>query len=93
MTLKLYRPDPDGGLEPAPVTTEDYRAPAAVPSLEGGASCSNPEVEQTDPRIAVAVRRAPGVTHLRGHGRGVRHRLLGIGQDRARQPIVCPASG
>ena len=52
MTLKLYRPDPDGGLEPAPVKTEDYRRQLRSRRWQA-AKLSNPEVEQTDPRIAV----------------------------------------
>ncbi len=52
MTLKLYRPDPDGGLEPAPVKTGDYRRQLRSRRWKA-APLSNPEVEQTDPRIAV----------------------------------------
>lgn len=52
MTLKLYRPDPDGGLEPAPVTSEDYRKQLRSRRWDA-AQLQNPEVEQTDPRIAV----------------------------------------
>jgi hypothetical protein len=52
VTLKLYRPDPDGGLEPAPVKTEDYRRQLRSRRWKA-ARLSNPEVEQTDPRIAV----------------------------------------
>jgi hypothetical protein len=52
MTLKLYRPDPDGGLEPAPVKTEDYRRQLRSRRWKA-AKLSNPDVEQTDPRIAV----------------------------------------
>jgi hypothetical protein len=52
MSLKLYRPDPDGGLEPAPVKTEDYRRQLRSRRWKA-AQLSNPEVEQTDPRIAV----------------------------------------
>ena len=52
MSLKLYRPDPDGGLEPAPAKTEDYRAQLRSRRWKS-ARLKNPEVEQTDPRIAV----------------------------------------
>jgi hypothetical protein len=52
MTLKLYRPDPDGGLAPAPVQTEDYRRQLRSRRWQA-AKLSNPEVKQTDPRIAV----------------------------------------
>jgi len=51
MSLKLYRPDPDGGLEPAPVQTEDYRRQLRSRRWDA-AQLKNPEVEQTDPRIA-----------------------------------------
>ncbi len=52
MTLKLYRPDPDGGLEPAPVQTGDYRRELRSRRWKA-APLDNAEVEQTDPRIAV----------------------------------------
>ncbi len=52
MTLKLYRPDPDGGLEPAPVKTGDYRRQLRSRRWKA-APLRNAEVEQTDPRIAV----------------------------------------
>ncbi len=53
MSLKMYRPDAEGGLEPAPVRTEDYRRSLRSRRWDA-APLSNPEVEQTDPRIAVA---------------------------------------
>ena len=52
MSLKLYRPDPDGGLEPAPVKTEDYRVQLRSRRWRA-AQLKNPDVKQTDPRIAV----------------------------------------
>jgi hypothetical protein len=52
MSLKLYRPDPDGGLEPTPVQTGDYRLQLRSRRWKS-AQLKNPEVEQTDPRIAV----------------------------------------
>jgi len=52
MSLKLYRPDPDGGLEPAPVKTGDYRVRLRSRRWKA-AELKNPEVHQTDPRIAV----------------------------------------
>jgi len=52
MSLKLYRPDPDGGLEPAPVKNGDYRALLRSRRWKS-AQLENPEVHQTDPRIAV----------------------------------------
>ena len=54
MSLKLYRKTPDGGLEPAPEEDVDYRrrlrsrrwAPAEL---------SNPDVQATNPWLAVAL--------------------------------------
>jgi hypothetical protein len=53
MTMKLYRPTPDGGLEPAPVEAKDYRRRLRSRRW-GAAELANPEAAKTDPRIAVA---------------------------------------
>lgn len=52
MSLKLYRPDPDGGLSPAPVKPEDYRRQLRSRRWDA-APLANADVERTDPRIAV----------------------------------------
>jgi len=52
MSLKLYRPNPEGGLEPAPVEAKDYRR--QLRSRRGSAAkLENPEARTTDPWIAV----------------------------------------
>lgn len=53
MTLKNYRPTPDGGLEPAPVQAGDYRRQLRSRRWNA-ARLENPEAHTTDPRIAVA---------------------------------------
>ena len=49
----LYRPTAGGGLEPAPPETADYRD-GLRSRRWNAAPLENPEVEKTDPRIAVA---------------------------------------
>jgi hypothetical protein len=51
--MKLYRPTPDGGLEPAPVEGHDYRRRLRSRRWDA-AALENPEAGSTDPRIAVA---------------------------------------
>jgi hypothetical protein len=53
MTMKLYRPTPDGGLEPAPVEAKDHRRRLRSRRWNA-AELANPEADTTDPRIAVA---------------------------------------
>jgi hypothetical protein len=53
MTMKLYRPTPDGGLEPAPVEAKDHRRRLRSRRW-GAAELANPEVDTTNPWIAVA---------------------------------------
>jgi hypothetical protein len=53
MTMKLYRPTPDGGLEPAPVEAKDHRRRLRSRRWDA-AELANPEANMTDPRIAVA---------------------------------------
>jgi len=53
MTLKLHRPDGEGGLEPRPVPEEDWRGQLRSPrwgsGLEGGRlpALKNPEMNPT----------------------------------------------
>jgi hypothetical protein len=54
VSMKLYRPTPDGGLEPAPVEGRDHRRRLRSRRWDA-APLENPEAESTDPRIAVAV--------------------------------------
>ena len=51
--MTLYRPTTDGGLEPVPSDGGDYRDRLRSRRWDA-APLANPEVEQTDPRIAVA---------------------------------------
>jgi hypothetical protein len=53
MTMKLYRPTPDGGLEPAPVEAKDHRRRLRSRRW-GAAELANPEADTTNPWIAVA---------------------------------------
>ena len=53
MTMKLYRPTPDGGLEPAPVEAKDHRRRLRSRRWNA-AELANPEVDTTNPWIAVA---------------------------------------
>ena len=53
MTLKLYRPTPDGGLEPAPVEAKDHRRRLRSRRWNAG-ELANPEADTTNPWIAVA---------------------------------------
>jgi hypothetical protein len=50
--MKLYRPRPDGGLEPSPVEGRDYRRRLSSRRWDA-APLENPEAEKTDPWIAV----------------------------------------
>jgi len=49
----MYRPAAQGGLEPAPGAVADYRDQLRSQRWNA-APLENPEVEKTDPRIAVA---------------------------------------
>ena len=49
----MYRPAPEGGLEAAPSEEADYRE-GLRSRRWNAAPLENPEVEKTDPRIAVA---------------------------------------
>ena len=49
---KMYRPAPDGGLEPSSSGSGDYRDRLRSRRWDA-APLENPEVEKTDPRIAV----------------------------------------
>ncbi len=53
MTMKLYRPTPDGGLEPVPVEAKDHRRRLRSRRWDA-AELSNPEADLTNPWIAVA---------------------------------------
>jgi len=53
MTMKLYRPTPDGGLEPAPVEAKDHRRKLKSRRWDA-AELANPEADVTNPWIAVA---------------------------------------
>jgi len=53
MTMKLYRPTTDGGLEPAPVEAKDYRRRLRSRRWDA-AELANPEADTTNPWIAVA---------------------------------------
>jgi hypothetical protein len=50
---KMYRPAAEGGLEAAPDSSADYRDQLRSRRWNA-APLENPEVEKTDPRIAVA---------------------------------------
>jgi hypothetical protein len=50
---KMYRPGAEGGLEAAPDSSADYRDQLHSRRWNA-APLENPEVEKTDPRIAVA---------------------------------------
>ena len=49
----MYRPAPEGGLEPAPSEQADYRE-GLRSRRWNAAPLENPEAEKTDPRIALA---------------------------------------
>jgi hypothetical protein len=51
--VTMYRPSSDGGLEPVPSDGGDYRELLRSARWQA-APLKNAEVEQTDPRIAVA---------------------------------------
>jgi hypothetical protein len=51
--VTMYRPSSDGGLEPVPSDGRDYREQLRSARWQA-APLKNVEVEQTDPRIAVA---------------------------------------
>lgn len=53
MTLKLYRPTPEGGLEAAPVEAKDHRRKLRSRRWDA-AELANPESDVTNPWIAVA---------------------------------------
>ncbi|MFN8623487.1 MAG: hypothetical protein U0869_22340 [Chloroflexota bacterium] len=53
MTMKLYRPTPDGGLEPAPVEAKDYRRKLRSRRWDA-AELANPEADKTHPAIGIA---------------------------------------
>jgi len=53
MTMKLYRPTPDGGLEPASVEAKDHRRKLRSRRWDA-AELANPEADVTNPWIAVA---------------------------------------
>lgn len=52
MSMKLYRPTPDGGLEPAPVEARDYRRRLRSRRWDA-APLENPEVDTTSPTLTV----------------------------------------
>jgi hypothetical protein len=51
--VTMYRPSSDGGLEPVPSDGGDYREQLRSRRWQA-APLTNPEIERTDPRIAVA---------------------------------------
>jgi hypothetical protein len=53
MSLKLYRPTPEGGMEPAPVEAKDYRTRLRSRRWNA-APLANPDTPKTNPWIAVA---------------------------------------
>lgn len=59
MTLQLHRPDGEGGVVPAPTTSDDHRTQLRSPrwgsSLRGGRlpRLSNTEMEPTPPWLAI----------------------------------------
>lgn len=53
MIMKLYRPTPDGGLEPSPVEAKDHRSRLRSRRWDA-AELANPEADVTNPWIAVA---------------------------------------
>jgi len=52
MSLKLYRPAPDGGMEPSPVEAKDSRRQLRSRRWDA-AEFANPESEKTNPWIGV----------------------------------------
>jgi hypothetical protein len=52
VTLKLYRPMPDGQMEPSPVEPKDYRRQLRSRRWRA-AELANAEVSKTNPAIAV----------------------------------------
>jgi hypothetical protein len=52
VSLKLYRPTPDGGLEPAPVEGDDYRRTLRSRRWKP-ARFANPEVQTANPWLVV----------------------------------------
>lgn len=54
MSLKLYRPTPDGGMEPAPVEAKDYRRQLRSRRWKP-AALANPDVHKTNPWLGWAV--------------------------------------
>lgn len=54
MSMKLYRPAPDGGLEPAPVEGRDYRGRLRSRRWDA-APLENPEVGAPSASITVAL--------------------------------------
>ena len=52
MTLKLYRPTPEGGLEPVPVEGDDYRRGLRSRRWKS-AHFANPEVHNASPWITI----------------------------------------
>ena len=52
MSLKLYRPTPDGGLEPAPVEGVDYRRQLRSRRWNP-ARLANPDTQKSNPWIVV----------------------------------------
>ena len=81
MTMKLYRPTPDGGLEPAPVEQKDHRRKLRSRRWDA-AELANPEADVTNPWIAVAAIVGHGGPDVRGAGRRDRDRPLGLDPDR-----------
>jgi hypothetical protein len=54
VSLKLYRPTPDGGLEPAPVEGQDYRRQLRSRRWNA-ATFANPEVNTASKWITVLI--------------------------------------
>jgi LPXTG-motif cell wall-anchored protein len=52
MSLKLYRPTPDGGLEPSPVEGRDYRTLLRSRRWKA-AALANPDTQKSNPWIVV----------------------------------------
>jgi hypothetical protein len=52
MSLKLYRPTPDGGMEPTPVEAEDYRTQLRSRRWDPG-RLANPDIQKSNPWIVV----------------------------------------
>ena len=94
MTLRLHRPDGEGGLEPRPVTDQDWRNQLRSPRWGAGlrrrppAGAAEPRDEPDLAAALGAVLARPRVRHLRPAGRRLRLGILELGQDRSRVAVA-----